>query len=428
MSPLHATQLAPEGPVFLRWPPACGGCTTGISPLRNWRLGGTRHPARHHHFDHADLYGGFRCEALFGQWLKANPGQREHIQLVSKCGIKPVDASRGWQVKHYDSSRAHILASVDASLHNLGTDYLDLLLIHRPDPLLDPDEVADTFASLKASGKVRHFGVSNFSPSQFALLASRTPLLTNQVEASLLHTARCSTAALTSACRPASAPWCGRRWLEAGCYSLRPTLHCMPRCSSCRRVGSQPGHAGAGLAVAPPGAPHPHSGSRRLASLDEAAAACRCNWTASTGLPCWKRPTASQSPDSLCQIGIFGLFSATLHLSSISRTMTKGIRHASGGLFEQASGRLPMVPKVVQELIESFHKTDINIDEISDKVGHDQVLTARVLRLANTARFGGSRRVGSLDDAVVLLGFDNLRILVIASGITGATAGIPVLT
>ncbi|KJV29992.1 hypothetical protein VI06_09545 [Aquitalea magnusonii] len=94
-------------------------------------------------------------------------------------------------------------------------------------------------------------------------------------------------------------------------------------------------------------------------------------------------------------------------------------------LFEQASGRLPMVPKVVQELIESFHKTDINIDEISDKVGHDQVLTARVLRLANTARFGGSRRVGSLDDAVVLLGFDNLRILVIASGITGATAGIP---
>ncbi|RQO67098.1 HDOD domain-containing protein [Aquitalea sp. FJL05] len=93
-------------------------------------------------------------------------------------------------------------------------------------------------------------------------------------------------------------------------------------------------------------------------------------------------------------------------------------------IFEKASGRLPMVPKVVQELIESFHKTDINIDEISDKVGHDQVLTARVLRLANTARFGGSRRVGSLDDAVVLLGFDNLRILVIASGITGATAGI----
>jgi len=94
-------------------------------------------------------------------------------------------------------------------------------------------------------------------------------------------------------------------------------------------------------------------------------------------------------------------------------------------IFEKASGRLPMVPKVVQELIESFHKTDINIDEISSKVGHDQVLTARVLRLANTARFGGSRRVGSLDDAVVMLGFDNLRILVIASGITGATAAIP---
>ncbi|WP_293759585.1 HDOD domain-containing protein [uncultured Aquitalea sp.] len=94
-------------------------------------------------------------------------------------------------------------------------------------------------------------------------------------------------------------------------------------------------------------------------------------------------------------------------------------------IFERASGRLPMVPKVVQELVESFQKTDISIDDITDKVGHDQVLTARVLRLANTARFGGSRRVGSLDDAVILLGFDNLRILVIASGITGATAGIP---
>ncbi|MGR2663724.1 MULTISPECIES: HDOD domain-containing protein [Chromobacterium] len=93
-------------------------------------------------------------------------------------------------------------------------------------------------------------------------------------------------------------------------------------------------------------------------------------------------------------------------------------------IFEKASGKLPMVPKVVQELVASFHRTDVNIDEITDKVGHDQVLTARVLRLANTARFGGSRRVGSLDDAIILLGFDNLRVLVIASGVTGATLGI----
>ncbi|GGY09054.1 HDOD domain-containing protein [Paludibacterium paludis] len=94
-------------------------------------------------------------------------------------------------------------------------------------------------------------------------------------------------------------------------------------------------------------------------------------------------------------------------------------------IFEKATGRLPMVPKVVQELVASFHRPGVNIDEVADMVGHDQVLTARVLRLANTARFGGNRTVGSLDDAVLLLGFDNLRVLVIASGVTGASASIP---
>ncbi|KIA79987.1 MULTISPECIES: HDOD domain-containing protein [Chromobacterium] len=93
-------------------------------------------------------------------------------------------------------------------------------------------------------------------------------------------------------------------------------------------------------------------------------------------------------------------------------------------IFDKASGKLPMVPKVVQELMASFHRNDINIGEITNMVMHDQVLSARVLRLANSARFGSSRRIGSLDDAVVLLGFDNLRVLVIASGITGATLGI----
>lgn len=94
-------------------------------------------------------------------------------------------------------------------------------------------------------------------------------------------------------------------------------------------------------------------------------------------------------------------------------------------LFERASGRLPSVPKVVQELISSFQDTAVSIDSIIDKVAQDQVLSARVLRLANTARFGGLGRVGSLDEAVVLLGFDNLRMLVIASGITGAAVRMP---
>ncbi len=94
-------------------------------------------------------------------------------------------------------------------------------------------------------------------------------------------------------------------------------------------------------------------------------------------------------------------------------------------IFDKATGRLPMVPKVVQELVASFHKPGVSIEEVADMVGHDQVLTARVLRLANTARFGGNRTVGSLDDAVLLLGFDNLRVLVIASGVSGASASIP---
>jgi HD-like signal output (HDOD) protein len=95
-------------------------------------------------------------------------------------------------------------------------------------------------------------------------------------------------------------------------------------------------------------------------------------------------------------------------------------------VFEKTSGKLPMIPKVVQELVHSINQSDIiNIDDIANTLGHDQVLTARVLRLANTARFGGSRRVGSIDDALLVLGFDTLRVLVIASGITGATASIP---
>jgi HD-like signal output (HDOD) protein len=95
-------------------------------------------------------------------------------------------------------------------------------------------------------------------------------------------------------------------------------------------------------------------------------------------------------------------------------------------VFDKASGKLPMIPKVVQELVNSFNQTDVvNNAHISQTVGHDQVLTARVLRLANTARFGGSRRVGSLDEALIVLGFDTLRVLVIASGVTGATGSIP---
>lgn len=141
-------------------------------------------------FDHADIYGGYTCESLFGRVLQRKPHLRPSMQLVTKCGIKPKSARYPERyVGHYDTSKAHILKSVEASLRNLCTDYVDVLLIHRPDPFMDPQEVAEAFTQLKAEGKVRHFGVSNFLPSQFRMLSSYLsfPLITNQIEVSVTH-------------------------------------------------------------------------------------------------------------------------------------------------------------------------------------------------------------------------------------------------
>jgi predicted oxidoreductase len=140
-------------------------------------------------FDHADIYGDHVCQELFGRALALEPALRERMQLVTKCGIMLASPNRPQHaLKHYDTSRAHIFASVEESLRTLGTDRIDLLLIHRPDVLMDPDEVAEAFTSLRQAGKVLHFGVSNFTPSQFDLLASRLdfPLVTNQIEVSVL--------------------------------------------------------------------------------------------------------------------------------------------------------------------------------------------------------------------------------------------------
>lgn len=137
--------------------------------------------------DHADIYGGYRVERRFGEALAMAPGLRERLEIVTKCGIGLLSPERpGNRIKHYDTSRGHILATVDRSLVNLHTDYIDLLLIHRPDPLLDADQVAGTFLALRDSGKVRSFGVSNFAPHQFELLQDRLPfpLATNQLEIS----------------------------------------------------------------------------------------------------------------------------------------------------------------------------------------------------------------------------------------------------
>jgi predicted oxidoreductase len=186
--PVSRIQLSPDGPSFSRF-------VMGYWRLMDWglstnalvdfiqagiELGITT-------VDHADIYGSYRVEARFGEALARAPDVREQIEIVTKCGIALLDPERPHHcIKHYDTSAAHIQASVERSLRNLHTDYVDLLLIHRPDPLMDADQVAEAFVTLQAAGKVRHFGVSNFSPRQLELLQSRLPfpLVTNQLELS----------------------------------------------------------------------------------------------------------------------------------------------------------------------------------------------------------------------------------------------------
>lgn len=141
-------------------------------------------------FDHADIYGDYRCEAIFGNAIKNDNSLRKDIQLISKCDIALLsDKFPDRRVKYYDTSAQYITTSVEQSLSNLSTDYLDLLLIHRPDPFMDAAETASALDALVDSGKVRGVGVSNFGPWDWKLIQKhmKHPLLTNQVEMSLLN-------------------------------------------------------------------------------------------------------------------------------------------------------------------------------------------------------------------------------------------------
>ena len=130
------------------------------------------------YFDHADIYGGGRSEELFGGYLKRHSGARDHMLVQTKCAIRP---------GQYDLSTEHILSAVEGSLSRLGVDYVDALLLHRPDTLMEPDEVAEAFDRLQSSGKVRYFGVSNHNPMQIELLktAVKQPLIVNQLQFSI---------------------------------------------------------------------------------------------------------------------------------------------------------------------------------------------------------------------------------------------------
>jgi len=137
-------------------------------------------------FDHADIYGGYTTEEEFGKVFQQQPNLRSQMQLITKCGIRFMSDNRpDNRIKSYDSSTAYIRTSVENSLRYLHSDYIDVLLIHRPDYLMRPDEVAEVIQELHQAGKVRAFGVSNFTPSQFDLLNDKIPLVTNQIEISL---------------------------------------------------------------------------------------------------------------------------------------------------------------------------------------------------------------------------------------------------
>lgn len=184
-------QIAPQGPEFSR-------IVLGLWRLSSWQMT----PAERVVFlkaaldlgittiDQADIYGDYTSETLLGEAFALAPELRQRFQIVTKCGIQFPSAKRPHQTAHiYNTTTSHIIDSAENSLRSMQIDCIDLLLIHRPDPLMDADAVARAFLQLQQSGKVKHVGVSNFTPSQFDLLASRIPLVTNQVECSLLHSA-----------------------------------------------------------------------------------------------------------------------------------------------------------------------------------------------------------------------------------------------
>ena len=139
-------------------------------------------------FDHADIYGHYTTEADFGHALKGNTSLRGQIKIITKCGINMLTPNRPHHtIKSYDTSAAHITKSVEQSLQNFHTDYIDTLLIHRPDLLIDVKEVATTISTLKKSGKIKTFGVSNFTTSQVALLHKYIPVEHHQVEISVTN-------------------------------------------------------------------------------------------------------------------------------------------------------------------------------------------------------------------------------------------------
>jgi predicted oxidoreductase len=138
-------------------------------------------------FDHADIYGDYTTEAEFGKALLQSKISRDKIQLISKCGIQLINESRKTHVKHYNYDASYIIAQAERSLKHLQTDYLDLFLLHRPSPLMQISEIVEAITQLKKEGKIKDFGVSNFTPQQINFLKNEIDVSANQIQCSLTH-------------------------------------------------------------------------------------------------------------------------------------------------------------------------------------------------------------------------------------------------
>lgn len=201
-------------------------------------------------FDVADIYSDYQCESMLGAALQTNPALKSRIKLISKCGIALVSPARpAHRIKHYNTSREYIVASVENSLACLGVEKLDLLLIHRPDPLMNADEIADAFEQLKRAGKVEEFGVSNFLPHQFELLQSflDRPMRTNQIEISLMHLNSLFDGTLDQCQRLGVMP---QAWSPLGGGRLTHLVEETPLCRTLTRLGHELGVTREQLAVA----------------------------------------------------------------------------------------------------------------------------------------------------------------------------------
>jgi predicted oxidoreductase len=240
-------------------------------------------------FDHADLYGDYAVQALFGQALKLKPSLRSRMQIISKAGICSVsERFPQRRVKHYDSSAAHLIASCEQSLRDLSTDYLDVLLIHRPDPLSDWAEIAEAFEQLKTTGKVRSLGVSNFDVAQFAALHHRTALITNQIEMSVLQTQALHDGSLLQAqetnCRPMIwSPLAGGRLFKADDAQAQRVMTVLNELAE--QLSTSVSTVAYAWLLRHPSRPHIITGSQRTAALTEAVDAqnlqlTREQWTA----------------------------------------------------------------------------------------------------------------------------------------------------